>query len=257
MFSSGLLAGVVVNLLILASNLRKVKILLDAFESAKKPVHYYALDLSLSELERTFSLVDAGSFKHVKFQGLHGTYDDGLAWLGKQRNGANRGYTTCVMSFGSSIGNFTPTDAAEWLADFAAVLDPADYLLVGLDACQDLNRIFEAYNDSEGVTEQFYRNGLDHANRLIGEEVFKQCDWQPETNVNKQRHQAVYLALRDVKTKDYSFTAGERLALEVSCKYSEEESLSLWRRSELIHQMAYANKTGDYSKVPYLEVNVD
>ena len=230
-------------------NLRKVKVLLDAFEKAQKKVQYYALDVSLPELERTFSIVHTSRYRYVSLNGLYGTYDDGLAWLGKERNHASKGgCATCVMSLGSSIGNFTPQEAARFLAEFATVLDPADYMLIGLDACQDLNRVFQAYNDSKGVTEQFYRNGLDHVNRLLGYEAFKQCDWKPETNVNKERHQAVYLALRDIKTKDHTFAAGERLALEISCKYPDKRSDGLWRKSELIHQMAYANKNGEYSQ---------
>lgn len=61
------------------SNLRKIKILLDALETAEKNVDYYALDLDRSELQRTLSAVP--SYKHVRCSGLHGTYDDGLAWL--------------------------------------------------------------------------------------------------------------------------------------------------------------------------------
>lgn len=37
------------------SNLRKVNILLQAIESLGKDVEYYAVDLSLPELERTFA----------------------------------------------------------------------------------------------------------------------------------------------------------------------------------------------------------
>jgi L-histidine Nalpha-methyltransferase / hercynylcysteine S-oxide synthase len=221
--------------------------LLDAFESAQKHVQYFALDVQAIELDRTFSNIDTGSYKFVEFCGLHGTYDDGLAWLAKEHREHEKRSTTCVMSLGSSIGNFTPKEAAHFLSEFANVLDPADFLLVGLDACQDLNRVFQAYNDTQGVTEQFYRNGLEHANHLLGDEVFRQCDWQPETNVNKQRHQAVYVALNNVKINGLQFAAGERIALEVSCKYSDSESDSLWKEASLIHQMAYPNKTGDYS----------
>lgn len=80
-------------------NLRKVSILLKALEAAGKDVDYYALDLSLKELERTLEQVP--SFKHVKCHGLFGTYDDGLDWL---KMPENRSRPKCVMSLGSSIG---------------------------------------------------------------------------------------------------------------------------------------------------------
>lgn len=55
-----------------------------ALEAAGKDVDYYALDLSLRELRRTLEQVP--SFEHVRCHGLHGTYDDGLAWLKKPEN---------------------------------------------------------------------------------------------------------------------------------------------------------------------------
>jgi uncharacterized SAM-dependent methyltransferase len=76
-----------------------VSILLRALEAAGKDVDYYALDLSLKELNRTLEQVPL--FIHVKCHGLHGTYDDGLDWL---KMPENRSRPKCVMSLGSSIG---------------------------------------------------------------------------------------------------------------------------------------------------------
>lgn len=81
------------------SNLRKVSILLRALDAAGKSVDYYALDLSLKELERTLEQVP--EFRYVKCHGLHGTYDDGLAWLKLPENSSR---PKCVVSMGSSIG---------------------------------------------------------------------------------------------------------------------------------------------------------
>ena len=80
------------------SNLRKVKILLDALERSGKDVTYYALDLDRSELERTFALVP--QYRFVKCLGLWGTYDDGLAWLLKPENACK---PKTVMSLGSYL----------------------------------------------------------------------------------------------------------------------------------------------------------
>jgi hypothetical protein len=41
-------------------NLRKVNILLQAIDRLEKDVEYYAVDLSLPELERTFSEIPTG-----------------------------------------------------------------------------------------------------------------------------------------------------------------------------------------------------
>jgi uncharacterized SAM-dependent methyltransferase len=131
-----------------------VSILLRALESAGKDVDYYALDLSLKELKRTLEQVPL--FKHVKCHGLHGTYDDGLDWL---KMPEQRSRPKCVMTLGSSIGEFIPAvllsrvnsstfvgnfhrpDAAAFLRGFSNVLQPSDSMLVGLDATHDPEKV--------------------------------------------------------------------------------------------------------------------
>lgn len=80
-------------------NLRKICLLLQEFEKAKKPIQYFALDLSLKELERTLAQVP--DFKYVSCHGLLGTYDDGREWL-KHPSLTSR--SKCIIHLGSSIG---------------------------------------------------------------------------------------------------------------------------------------------------------
>lgn len=223
--------------------------MLDAFEAAQKEVDYYALDLSLPELERTFSMLDVSAYKYVSFNGLHGTYDDALEWLNDAMIGTQRG-ATCVMSLGSSIGNFAPDDAASFLSGFARVLHPGDLFLIGMDACIDSERVFKAYNDDKRVTERFYRNGLDNANQLLGYTAFKQEDWHIQTgfDTTAKKHHAEYIPIKDIETKDFSVKAGEVVYLEESWKFPEERQHQLWREAGLINQMAFKNASGDYRK---------
>ncbi|KKY27484.1 hypothetical protein UCRPC4_g01079 [Phaeomoniella chlamydospora] len=224
-----------------SGNLRKVDILLQAFEKARKNISYYALDLSLPELKRTFSQIGTNSYQYVKCAALHGTYDDALAWLS---NPENRASPTCIMTLGSSLGNFDPSAAADFLHSFAKIMTPRDTMLVGLDACQDADKIYRAYNDSEHVTEQFYRNGLDHANKLLGRPVFGQEDWAVVGSCKRAPyyHEAHYAALKDISSHDLSFSKGESLKVEHSYKYSQVESESLWRDAGFIRNISYANK---------------
>jgi EasF-like predicted methyltransferase len=227
--------------------LRKINILLSACERAGKAVEYFALDLSLSELERTFSEISVNDFHHVKFSGLHGTYDDGLAWLSKT---VSRHTPTCVLTLGSSIGNFSREEAARFLRSFANILGPADLLLVGLDACQVPERVYRAYNDHEGLTHKFYRNGLDRANELLGHKAFKQEDWEIVGRYNEVegRHEAFYRALIDVSVSETKFKKGDMLKLEDAYKYSSNQSDKLWHTARLIKQTAFANRLDDYRK---------
>lgn len=226
-----------------------MNILLKALETAKKTVEYYALDLSVAELHRTLSAIPPGTYKYVTAKGLHGTYDDGLAWLTSTRR---TGQHSCVLSLGSSIGNFTPEEAATFLHRVAKALEPQDMLVLGVDSCQDSKKVFAAYNDSKGTTEAFYRQGLHHANRLLGYEAFRQNDWRIVGRYDDQRHchEASYLALANVRINDISIRQGEQIYLETAYKYSSTRLNTLWRQSGLIHRHAWANQKEDYSTLP-------
>lgn len=228
-----------------SGNLRKVSILLDAFEEAKKPIEYFALDLSHPELERTLAAISPGTYRYVKCSGLYGTYDDGLSWLESTKSSAS---ATCVMSLGSSVGNFSRKDAAAFLRDFAVVLGSEDYMMIAVDACQDVDRVHAAYNDKKGVTERFYRNGLTHTNSLLGYEAFKQEDWEVvgSYNASENHHQARFVARNDVQIGQISIPRGTNVELERAFKYNNREKAMLWHEAGLIHQRAYTNRKGDY-----------
>ncbi|KAL5344885.1 hypothetical protein ACLOAV_010282 [Pseudogymnoascus australis] len=203
-----------------SGNLRKVSILLNALEAAGKSIHYYALDLSQRELERTLSSMP--KFEHVVCHGLLGTYDDGLAWI---RDGCDASWPKCIMSLGSSIGNFQRGEAAEFLKGWADILRPSDSMIIGLDAY--------AYNDSHGITHRFLLNGLENANGILGENVFDTNDWNVigEYIHDKDggRHQAYYAPKRDITIRGVHIEQGERVQVEQSLKYSQAGSETLWK----------------------------
>lgn len=206
---------------------------------------YYALDLSLEELQRTFSEVSTSTYTHVRFHGLHGTYDDGLTWL---KNPENRKQSLCILSLGSSVGNFTRDDAAGFLRGFAELLGPSDSMLIGLDACKDPAKVYRAYNDRKGTTHKFYVNGLVHANVVLGADAFKPDQWQVVTVYDEEggRHRAFYSPTQDVSINGIKLHKGEKFLFEESYKYSTEESEQLWRNAGLIPVAAFGNSSDQY-----------
>lgn len=208
---------------------------------------YYALDLSLSELQRTFSELSTQVYEHVGFHGLHGTYDDAHAWIS---NPENRTRPTAVMSMGSSLGNFTRSGAAEFLSGFSKVLKPSDIMIIGLDACKDQAKIYKAYNDSQGITRQFYENGLLHANAVLGYPAFSLDEWEVVTGYDPVggRHEAFYSPKRDVTVEGVHIQKGEKLSFEEATKYDSAERDRLWHRAGLIHKVDFGNSSDDYRK---------
>lgn len=179
--------------------------------------------------------------------GLLGTYDDGLAWLEKPQNAEK---PKCILSLGSSIGNFTRPEAADFLKGFSKVLRDQDTMLIGLDACQDKDKVYHAYNDKEGKTHEFWFNGLKHANRLIGKEVFHPDDWTVIGEVDEvaNRHHAFYAPVRDVVIEGTPIEAGERVRIEESYKYTPQQSSDLWSHAELMPLARFGNKSNQYRK---------
>ncbi|KAK9441665.1 DUF323 domain protein [Metarhizium brunneum] len=215
-----------------SGNLRKVCLLLQAFEDARKSIDYYALDLSKKELERTLSHVP--DFKYVCCHGLLGTYDDGTVWL-KQPSIVDR--PKCILHLGSSIGNFHRNEAAEFLQSYADILKPQDSMVVGLDSCGNPDKIYHAYNDSKGITHEFILNGLINANRIYGQEIFHLPDWKVigEYVYDDEggRHQAFLSPLQEVNVLGSIIKPNERIQIEQSLKYSKIGAENLWKHAGL------------------------
>ena len=237
-------------LIIQFSNLRKVSILLQALNKGIKDIDYYALDLSKPELERTLSAVD-GAYEHVRCQGLFGTYDDGLAWM---KQTANLARPKCILWMGSSIGNLGRTEAGDFLKRFSEVLRGQDSMLIGIDACQESEKVYHAYNDKRGKTHEFVLNGLMHANKIMKKKVFRKDDWKVigEYDEAAGRHQAFISPIRDVMVEGTLIKAGEKIRVEESYKYSLSQSNELWQRAGLMAQAIFGDRTNKYRKLAYL-----
>ena len=225
-----------------------MNILLQALDRVKKEIDYYALDLSLSELQRTLAAVPPGTYRYVHCHGLLGTYSDGLEWLKLPQNQAR---SKCIMSLGSSIGNFNRTEAAAFLKSFTSVLGAQDVMLIGIDGCQEEDKVYHAYNDKEGKTHEFVRNGMLHANELLGKEAFKLDDWKVvgEYDVAAGRHQAFYVPTKNVDFEGIHFEAGERVRIEESYKYSPLQQERLWQDAGLASQAVFGDRTGHNRKL--------
>ena len=69
---------------------------------------------------------------------------------------------------GSSIGNFAPDEAREFLQRVHAQCGHDGGILIGIDLAKDAAVLDPAYDDALGVTAAFNQNLLRHVNRLLG-----------------------------------------------------------------------------------------
>jgi hypothetical protein len=95
-------------------------------------------------------------------------------------------------------------------------------------------------------------NGLTNANHILGKEIFNIDDWkiigEYVHDIDGGRHQAFYSAKRDIKCLGVSIEEGERVQVEQSLKYSEEESQVLWELAGLKEIGKWTASGESYSK---------
>lgn len=68
---------------------------------------------------------------------------------------------------GSTIGNFTKEQAAEFITLIARLVGEKGGLLIGFDLLKDKETLISAYDDSRGITAEFNKNILRRINREL------------------------------------------------------------------------------------------
>jgi dimethylhistidine N-methyltransferase len=126
---------------------------------------------------------------------------------------------------GSTISNFAPLPAKQFLEQMARVCGPGGGLLIGVDLKKDAAVLHRAYNDFQGVTAAFNLNLLERINRELG------ADFHPENfehyafyNYPRGRVEMHLVSRRDqtvhLDGTAITFARGESIWTESSYKYS-------------------------------------
>ncbi|KIJ48236.1 hypothetical protein M422DRAFT_87551, partial [Sphaerobolus stellatus SS14] len=166
---------------------------------SQQPVMYYALDLEKIELLKTLKQLTRGyqssdtrengpQLSRIGVGGLWGTYEDGIRFITSTGLQSVSSVTTTRTSnfppihylfLGSSLGNFTPPIAADFLRRLPLRPGSDDTLLLGLDGNTDNESVTKAYGDKTGHVEAFNMHGLKVAGRILGdEELFPMHKWK-------------------------------------------------------------------------------
>lgn len=137
---------------------------------------------------------------------------------------------------GSSIGNFSPDEAAAFLGRIRDACGPDGGLLIGVDLVKGAEVLEPAYDDAIGLTAAFNLNLLRHLNQLIGAD-FDARDWRHRAlfNARESRVEMHLEARGEVAVRwpggGRRFAEGERIHTESSCKYTPERFTALLERA--------------------------
>lgn len=201
-----------------SGNSTKVRALLDVL----RPYAYVPLDISREHLiTAAHSIAEDYPWLHIRAACTDFTRPLDLPY---PPGSAHR-----VAFFpGSSLGNFEPGDAPEFLANIGRALGPGSGLLIGIDLKKDPALLHAAYNDSRGITAQFNLNLLRRINRdLDGTFVLSNFYHQAfyDSVRGRMEMHLVSRAPQEVRVSGerISFRAGESIHTENSYKYSIAE----------------------------------
>ena len=137
---------------------------------------------------------------------------------------------------GSTIGNFTPEEAAEFLTQARGLLGAGARFLVGIDLVKDPATLVAAYDDAAGVTAAFNLNLLRRINRELGADFdLSRFAHRAVWNAAQSRIEMHLESLADqrvrVAGRTFRFAAGETLHTENSCKFTVEGFAALAARA--------------------------
>jgi dimethylhistidine N-methyltransferase len=127
---------------------------------------------------------------------------------------------------GSTIGNFEPDAAVNFLANYGRILGPGGEMLIGVDLKKDPAILDAAYNDRSGVTAAFNLNLLERIYRFEHVAFYNETEGRIEIYVRSLANQEAWIAGTPIL-----FAKGELIHTEYSYKYSVPEFRALALRA--------------------------
>ena len=229
----------------------KMRIVLDALD---EPAAYVAVDISREHLLSTAKAL-AADHPDIDVHAVCADYSKPfrIPPIGNQPVGR------CVAFFpGSSLGNFEPPMARDFLATTMGVVGHDGGMLIGIDLKKDEAILNAAYNDAQGVTAAFNLNLLVRINRELNgtfdlgtfrhRAFYNSAQGRIEMHLDSLTDQSVTVAGRL-----FRFRRGESIHTENSYKYTVPEFRALARRAGFRPLRAWADPDNLFS-IHYLAV---
>jgi len=207
----------------------KTRILIEALET---PAVYIPVDISEKQLRESTANFRK-TFPDLEILPVCADYLQPVVLPSPHRKPARN-----VVYFpGSTIGNFEPDEAVQFLRRVANVCRENGGLLIGADLKKARDVLEAAYNDRAGVTAQFNLNLLARANRELGADF----------DLDQWRHRAIYnsdagrIEMYLISESDqfvhldeqrFHFRRSEKIVTEFSYKYSPQEFSALAGKAE-------------------------
>lgn len=222
----------------------KTRVLLDALHARRTLAAYVPIDISEDYLLATAERLRE-AYPGLPVLPVAADYTEPFALPDLPPETARR----VVFFPGSTIGNFTPDEAVDFLRSAARVAGPGGSILLGVDQKKDPAVLGLAYDDPEGVTAAFNLNLLRRLNDELGADADPGA-WAHEAryNADEGRVEMHLRSLTDqtlrVGGRAFTFGAGETVHTENSYKYDADGSAALAARAGLRRQRRWTDPRG-------------
>jgi L-histidine Nalpha-methyltransferase len=218
-----------------SGNATKTRHLLTAYERARRPFRYCPVDISREILLDTADRL-VHEYSHIDIRAMHADF-------AKQPEviQAFQLEKKAVAFLGSTLGNFTPKESAEFLRRTAAILGPDDAFLLGVDLKKSPAILVPAYDDAQGITAAFNLNVLHRINYELGgrfdpqrfEHVALYNAERGRIEMHLRSRLAQHVPVIKIE-QTMSFRKDETIHTESSYKYTEDEVRDLGYRANLV-----------------------
>jgi L-histidine Nalpha-methyltransferase len=204
-----------------AGTSEKTLLLLDALSAAGTLERFVPLDVSEKVLRASAEAI-ADRYPTIAVHGIVGDFERDLAAI-------PAGESRVIAFLGSTVGNLYPARRADLLRAIASAVAPGDAFVLGVDLVKDPAVIERAYNDSQGITEQFVRNALTCANRelradFVQERFAFEATWDGTRewmDIGFRAVEAHTVRIAELEI-ELALAEGERLRIEVSTKFRRD-----------------------------------
>ena len=186
-----------------------------------KTIHYFPVDISRPAIEKAMQNL----MQKFDLKGITGVVADFFHQMNVIPDVPNR----LFCFFGSTIGNFTPSQAQAFMYNLRKIMHKGDTLLLGIDRVKDIDILEKAYNDGKGITARFNKNILNVVNSLVHTD-FHPNDFEHVAFFNRGKNR-IEMHLRALKNMEISlgdnkkifFEKGELVHTENSQKFTSAD----------------------------------
>lgn len=229
----------------------KISILLKAVSNGFENIKYIPVDFSESAIKNSANLL-TNHFPGIEIQGY-------VADFAHQMNLIPHSARQRIVCFlGSTIGNFSETEAKDIIRSFADSMLKNDTLLIGFDLVKSESVLHAAYNDSKGVTEQFNKNILNVVNHILDSD-FCLNDFDHLAFYNRERTRIEMHLVANKKIvvtspffeQALTFAKGQRIHTENSHKYTFMSIQELTKGTELVLKKIHTDKKNWFALVEF------